>query len=97
MTVYKCRNCQTGVVALYRPKRCASCGSGDVWLEAECEVSLPGLEKAAAEREEARARAEADRLGARMRQPRGDVSARAGRMERDSPLFFGTGENPTLF
>jgi hypothetical protein len=40
---------------------------------------------------------EAEELTARMRTPKADVSAKAGRMERESPLFFGTGENPILF
>ena len=40
---------------------------------------------------------EAQDLTAQMRQPLEDVSAKAGKMERDAPLFFGTGANPGLF
>jgi hypothetical protein len=50
-----------------------------------------------AEREQARIEAEAEELIAEMRRPLADISAKAGRMERDSPLFYGTGENPNLF
>lgn len=38
-----------------------------------------------------------EELTARMLEPKGDINSRAGRMERESPLFFGQGENPTLF
>jgi len=40
---------------------------------------------------------QADVLSARWREPLGNISTKAGRIERDSPLFFGSGENPTLF
>jgi hypothetical protein len=66
-------------------------------MESEREVSLAGCEKVARERAEAFAAAEGERLTARLRSARGDVSARAGEIERESPLFFGTGENPGLF
>ena len=36
-------------------------------------------------------------LTAAMREPIRDISVTAGRMERDAPLFFGSGSNPTLF
>lgn len=32
-----------------------------------------------------------------MRKPLGSVSKAAGEMERNSPLFYGTGDNPNLF
>lgn len=32
-----------------------------------------------------------------MRLPLVTIDARTGAMERDSPLFFGTGDNPSLF
>jgi cytochrome c biogenesis protein ResB len=51
----------------------------------------------AQDRAEARAEAEGQELTERMQQPGRSVSAKAGRMERESPLFFGTGENPGLF
>jgi hypothetical protein len=49
------------------------------------------------EREDARRRAEADELSRILRTPLADVSDDAGEMERNSPLFFGKGDNPTLF
>ena len=50
-----------------------------------------------AERAEARAEAEGLELTAEMRKPKADISKSAGRIERESPLFFGTGDNPSLF
>lgn len=59
--------------------------------------TLPGMENAPAERAQALAEAEGEELTQAMRQPKADISAKAGRIEREAPLFFGTGENPTLF
>jgi hypothetical protein len=50
-----------------------------------------------AERETARQLAEAEELTQAMRRPLADVSRKAGQLERDSPLFHGTGDNPCLF
>jgi hypothetical protein len=36
-------------------------------------------------------------LEAEMRKPLRDISNAAGEMERKSPLFYGHGDNPTLF
>ena len=58
---------------------------------------LPGMEHADADRETARQLSQAEELTAAMRRPIADVSAKAGQMERDSPLFFGSGDWPTLF
>ena len=60
-------------------------------------MALAGMETADADREAARQLAQAEELTAAMRQPRASISAKAGRMERESPLFFGTGANPLLF
>jgi len=60
-------------------------------------AALPGMETADADRATARQLAEAEELTAAMRTPKADISAKAGRIERESPLFFGTGANPTLF
>ena len=60
-------------------------------------LALPGCETADADRETARQIAEAERLTAEMRQPLADISAKAGKMEQHSPLFYGQGNNPTLF
>ncbi len=49
------------------------------------------------ERETARQIQEAQELTAKMREPLADISRKAGAMERDAPLFFGTGENPLLW
>jgi len=49
------------------------------------------------ERDEAKAAHEALEMAKQMRRPLGDVSEAAGIMERRSPLFYGTGSNPTLF
>ena len=36
-------------------------------------------------------------LSARLIEDRPTIDKQAGRMERESPLFYGTGDNPTLF
>jgi len=63
----------------------------------EDSLTFAGLETADADREKAAALSLAEDLTARLRSTRGDISARAGRLERESPLFWGTGDNPTLF
>lgn len=49
------------------------------------------------ERMEAERQAERQRLEDEMRKPLADVSRASGEIERNSPLFYGTGANPTLF
>jgi hypothetical protein len=60
-------------------------------------LPLPGMETADSERKQAGAAAQGEELTAMMLQPLKDVSRMAGRIERDSPLFYGTGDCPTLF
>jgi len=60
-------------------------------------LTLAGLETADADREKAAAQTMREEMETRLRSTRGDISARAGRLERESPLFWGTGDNPTLF
>lgn len=36
-------------------------------------------------------------LNCYQKHPIDNISKKAGEMEREAPLFFGTGENPTLF
>jgi hypothetical protein len=59
--------------------------------------ALPGCETSDTDRETARQLQQAADLTAAMRQPRASISAKAGKMERYAPLFFGTGDNPILF
>jgi hypothetical protein len=59
--------------------------------------SFPGMETADADRAAAKGLAQADELSAQLRRPLTSISAKAGKMERDSPLFFGLGDNPILF
>lgn len=49
------------------------------------------------ERQQALDLAKAERMTAEMRQPLNDVSRATGILERESPLFYGTGANPALF
>jgi hypothetical protein len=60
-------------------------------------MTLAGMETADSDRETARQVQQAEDLTAELRRPLGDVSAKAGKMEREAPLFFGRGDNPTLF
>lgn len=85
--------------AYRRPARgeqsCEVCGSlpgAEVHL-----LALPGMEEAEREREEARCIMQRMELEERMRTVKADVSEKVGEMERNSPLFHGTGSNPTLF
>lgn len=66
-------------------------------LRPEDSLPIPCMESADRDRAQARAEAEGAELSAEIRRPIRDVSEAAGRIERDSPLFFGTGDNPTLF
>jgi len=75
--------------------RCRQCG-----LDATAGIhsySLPGMDTTEADRAEAKALAEREALEAKMREPLANIDRRTGDIERDSPLFFGTGNNPTLF
>jgi hypothetical protein len=60
-------------------------------------MTFAGLETCDQDRAEAAALALREDMEARLRSTRGDISARSGRLERESPLFFGTGDNPGLF
>ena len=63
-------------------------------------MNLPTLElfiNAAVDREHARQVQDALDLAAIMRTPKADISRKSGILERESPLFHGTGENPCLF
>ena len=59
--------------------------------------TFAGMETAVARQTEAAGEYQGDELTAKLREPLGDVSARTGKLERESPLFFGTGANPSLF
>jgi hypothetical protein len=76
-----------------RGKQCASCGG---WPDAYYH-NLELFNDADKEREKARQAHEQERMTAEMRTPLKDVSHAAGILERESPLFRKTGENPTLF
>jgi hypothetical protein len=63
----------------------------------EDSLTFAGLETCDTDRQIALGVAQAEELTARLRSTRGDISAKAGRMERESPLFFGTGDSPLLW
>jgi len=73
--------------------QCALCGG---WPDASYH-NLELFTDADREREQARQAQGAVDLAAKMRTAKADVSEAAGIMERESPLFFGTGVNPALF
>ena len=60
-------------------------------------LTFAGLESCDQDRAAALGVSQAEELSAILRTPKADISGKAGRMEREAPLFFGTGENPTLF
>lgn len=83
------------ILASWMPGKCAICSlslGNPVHV-----MTLPGMESADSERADARAAAQGQTLTAAMREPIRDVSAMSGLMERDAPLFYGIGSNPTLF
>lgn len=55
-----------------------------------------GMDLAVREQAEAAAKHQAEELTAEMLKPLGDINTKAGRIETDSPLFYGK-VNPTLF
>lgn len=67
------------------PPRCPKCG-----FAVETPL-LPGMEGVLEARQDAASRQMALHLTQTMQQPLGDVSARSGQIERDSPLFYGSG------
>lgn len=61
-------------------------------------LALAGMETSDREGKEARQQVEAAELTARLIEPRPpNIERRAGIMERESPLFYGTGDNPALW
>lgn len=66
-------------------------------VKPEDSLSFSGMEGADRERMEALQLAQAEELTAELRRPLADISEATGKMERDAPLFFGTGSNPGLF
>lgn len=56
-----------------------------------------GMETHIAAQDAAAGEYTAEQLSIAIRQTLGDVSKNAGEMERNAPLFCGTGENPLLF
>ena len=59
--------------------------------------TLPGMENADTEREAAKKLATAAELSAELLRPLGNINKKSGKMERESPLFYGLGGNPILF
>ena len=57
-------------------------------------MAFPGMEAAAHKAEEARQQAEAAELPAKPLEPRPSIDEKVGKIERESPLFFGTGNYP---
>lgn len=63
----------------------------------EDSLSLPGMEDADKQRAEAAEAALGESLTKELLGPFGSTNKAVGEMERESPLFRGTGDNPTLF
>ena len=84
---------------------CQACGTGvDLHTAAQtrgycraCAPALPGLETHVSTQVQAAAETSGAELTRKMREPAGDVSRKAGNIERSSPLFRGSGDFPTLF
>lgn len=72
---------------------CTVCGG---WADASYH-NLELFTDADREREAARGLYQAQVMTNELRKPLKDISKAAGILERESPLFFGSGNNPTLF
>ena len=59
--------------------------------------TFAGMAQAVIAQELAAAEQAGQELTALMREPKADISKSTGELERESPLFFGTGDNPSLF
>ena len=59
--------------------------------------TFPGMETAVEEHSAAVAEYSGEQLTAELQKPAADISQKAGEIERESPLFFGTGDNPDLW
>lgn len=84
-----CKHCGAGV-ALSTASRTGGYCDG-------CQPALTGMAGTVEEQERAAAEYGSRELTAKLCEPGKDISQTAGEMERRSPLFFGTGDNPTLF
>jgi hypothetical protein len=60
-------------------------------------LPIEGIDELLTEQAEAAALAQGEELTRILRTPIANISDDAGEMERNSPLFFGKGDNPTLF
>ena len=69
------------------PETCVDCNA----------VALPGMAEHIEAQDQAAAEYSGQELTAKLCEPGKDISTQAGEMERKAPLFFGTGDNPTLF
>ena len=58
---------------------------------------LDGMSQHVEAQAEAVAELSGEELSAKLREPMASIDRKAGEMEREAPLFFGTGENPSLF
>ena len=63
----------------------------------EDSLTFAGLETCDEDRAKAAALSMREEMETRLRSTRGDISGKSGRMERESPLFFGTGDSPLLW
>jgi DnaJ-class molecular chaperone len=78
---------------------CKTCeGNGKVTpMDNHPTLPLDGIGQLFEEREEAKRTQTREELEDAMRKPIANISSSAGEIERNSPLFYGTGDNPTLF
>ena len=80
-------------IASRKGPACQICGG---WADAGYH-NLELFSDADRDREAARQLAQAEEMSATLRSPKASIDRATGILERESPLFFGTGTNPTLF
>ena len=76
-----------------RGKNCTICGG---WEDHSCH-SMELWSDVDHQREQVRLAEQAEGMSQKMRTPLNDISNATGILERESPLFYGTGSNPVLF
>lgn len=60
-------------------------------------MTFAGMETAVEEQSKAAMIYTAEELTKRLLEPRQSIDKKSGEMERNAPLFHGTGDNPSLF
>ena len=84
-----CKRCGTGVALMVASSNGGYCDG--------CAPAFEGFGTAITQQRQAAEEASGEELARRMREPGRNISQASGEIERNAPLFFGAGDNPSLF